>query len=217
MGITIYEIKLLESVIKNYKPESVLELGSQNLYDKPNDKPPFAKRWYIDNGLDYHCIDLNGDNGAEKLDLSKELPFTEKYDIVTDFGTSEHIVTASEFDTVAFHEGHINSVYPKDADPKNMEGFYNCWLNKFNFLKVGGLMINVNPKSGNWGGHGYYYYTKEFYRALCEVAGLKLILLDENAAMGNTTDGWNIVCILQKENEDFCTQTVFESLGIKYI
>lgn len=215
MGITLFDTKLIKTVIDSYKIKSVLELGSQNLYINGEKNPPFADGWYKENGIEHYIsIDLAGDNNSLQLHLEEELNENMQFDLVTDFGTSEHVVKAEAYETTAFHDGYINSVYPDTTKSIDIDtGFYNCWKNKFNFLKEEGIMINVNPKSGNWPGHGYAYYTKEFYRNLEAVSGLKIILIDENPAMGNTTDGWNIICIMQKINNTFPDIHVFKDLG----
>lgn len=207
MGITASDIQLIEKAIQ-VKPDikNVCELGSQNLYLDNDPKPPFASGWYEGRGIKYHCIDMAGDNGAAKIDLS--MPFPKDwpvappwFDLVTDFGTSEHVVRVPEYQSVAFHEGHINSVYPKEQPTENQirEGFYNCWVNKHDLLRYDGLMINVNPKTGNWPGHGYTYLTKVFYTKLAELMEYEIIYLEDHAAMGNTVSGWNVCCILRKK------------------
>lgn len=215
MGITAYDVDLLERTLKQ-KPliKSVMELGSQNLYVNGEQDPPFASEWYNSKGLKYSCIDLGGDNNALKADLSNPIHIVLKtatpngsklnptYDLVTDFGTSEHVVQMEKFVSVPFHNGYINSIYPDGVKSINL-GFYNCWVNKHNLLSIGGVMINVNPKTGHWPGHGYSYYTPEFYKELCKIAGYKILLLEEHAAMGNTTDGVNVVCILEKTMDIF--------------
>jgi len=221
MGVTAYDVDLLERTLK-LKPliKSVIELGSQNLYVNGEQDPPFASEWYISKGLQYSCIDLGGDNGAIKKDLSKELnlvwqpgtPFVA--DLITDFGTSEHVVQMEKFTSVPFHNGYINSIYPDGVKDIKL-GFYNCWLNKHKLLNAGGAMVNVNPKTGHWPGHGYSYYTQEFYKELCKIAGYKILLLEEHAAMGNTTDGVNVVCVLEKTSEKFPTFEQFCKLDFR--
>lgn len=227
MGITAYDVDLIERTLKQ-KPliKSVMELGSQNLYVNGEKNPPFASEWYKGKGLKYSCIDLGGDNLAYKLDLSSPLPndflnfkhedfiSSRVADLVTDFGTSEHVVQMDNYTSVAFHEGYINSIYPDGV--KDIElGFYNCWLNKHNLLSIGGAMINVNPKTGHWPGHGYSYYTQEFYKELCKITGYKILLLEEHAAMGNVTDGVNVVCILEKTSDEFPSFKEFKKLDFR--
>jgi hypothetical protein len=48
--------------------------------------------------------------------------------------------------------------------------------------------------------------------AICEYS---LIDLGEHPAVGNTTDGWNVYCVLQKTKEEFITFEQFKECGIK--
>jgi hypothetical protein len=224
MGVTAHDVDLLERTLQ-LKPliKSVTELGSQNLYVNGEQDPPFASEWYKARGLKYACIDLGGDNGAWRFDLSEDIveklksqntTIDQNADLITDFGTSEHVVQMEKFTSVPFHNGYINSIYPDGVKDVKL-GFYNCWLNKHKLLNAGGAMVNVNPKTGHWPGHGYSYYTQDFYKELCKIAGYKILLLEEHAAMGNTTDGVNVVCILEKVSEKFPTFDEFCKLDFR--
>jgi hypothetical protein len=218
MGITSSDVKLIEMAL-SIEPDisTVIELGSQNLYINGSDsvKPPFASEYYRALGLKYTCIDLAGDNGAVKVDLSDNRPmvFT-GFDLVTDFGTSEHVVADIEMKSHAFHEGHINSMYPTriPTEEEISLGYYRCWIKKHELTDLYGIMINVNPKTGNWPDHGYTYITKEFYEKLAEMMDYDIIHLEENMAMGNP-NAINIECILRKrESAPFVTFEQFKLL-----
>lgn len=223
MGITLFSKSLIEKALE-YKPDikSVIELGSQNDYTTGEENPPFANELYKSLGVNiYSSIDLAGDNYSYKVDLSNKMmiePFTdnskpEPYDLVTDFGTSEHIVAANGFTTISFHGGHINSVYPSGV--RSIEiGYYNCWLNKHNLLRVSGLMINENPLTGNWPLHGYSYLSKHFYDEFCKVSDYEIIEQGEEPATGNTIDGWNKWAILKKTGNKFPPFEEFNNLPI---
>lgn len=203
MGVTTFEIKLLNSIIDTYQPKNVLELGAQNNYSTNETlKPPFMSEWYEEKGIEYSCIDLAGDNNAIIKDLSKPLRLSKRFNLITDFGTSEHTVSSEEYETVSFHEGHIHSVYPKSVIDTEL-AYYNCWLNKHSLLKYDGIMISVNPLTGNWVGHGYSYINEDFYKKLCLFSDYKILELGTHAAMGNTKDGWNVYCVMQKKSEIF--------------
>lgn len=207
MGITNFSISLLEKVIKeprhvslqHYHPKSVIELGSQNLYTTNEANPPFADVWYKANGFtEYACIDLAGDNGAIKWDLSRPLPEFMDYDLVTDFGSSEHIVQMrGGWRKESFHDGHIHSIYPKEIESIE-RGYYNCWLNKFNLCKMGGVIISENPKQKNWPEHGYTYVDFNTYWGLSRISGLYIVEIGEHPASGNAETGMNIWCIMKK-------------------
>lgn len=175
---------------------TVIELGAQNLYDKAYPEKVYANQFYKNElNMSYTCIDLNGENMALKLDLEKPINgdyltnMQGQYDLVTDFGTSEHI--------------------------KNL---HQCWTTIHNFCKVGGMIICENPKVGNWPGHGYNYRTKRFYEQLAEAMDYQIIELTEEAAMENTENGWNICCVLKKlSDKPFVNKIKFNSFDFKYL
>ena len=188
MGITDFSLTLLNKYVK--ENDKVLELGAQNLYSCEYEGSPYADKYYKQKQCEYTCLDLNEENNALKLDLGTKLTL-EKYNVVTDFGTSEHIGIDGKH------------------DPK---AFYNCWLNKHNACEVGGLIINENPKTGNWIGHGFNYVTVDFYKQLAEANNYEILELGEHPAMNNTTDGWYIYCVLRKTQNKFITITNFKKL-----
>jgi len=206
MGYTGNTIRLVQAVIGAYSINSILDLGSQQNYDQPNLPAPYISEWYEEKygfgkgnpGRPYDSIDLNGENGSHQIDLGELLPegFAGQFssDLLVDAGTSEHVGREQAF---------------------SWEAIYNCWLNKHNLLKVDGIMINENPKTGNWPGHGFNYYTKEFYRALEAATDYHVILLDEHPAMENRVDGWNVICVMQKKSDRFPTLEEFIELGIQ--
>jgi hypothetical protein len=202
MGITSFSIELIERNKGNAK--TVIELGAQNLYNQPMLPAPYANEWYESQGIEYACIDVSKENNCIEIDLSK--PYTgtdfcrfdredetiESFDLVTDFGTSEHVGNDGVHDP---------------------EAFYNCWKIKHDLLKEGGVMINENPKTGNWPGHGFNYVTSAFYLELAQLCGYAVLEIGEHPAMGNITDGWNVYCVLRKSsNADFISFEDFKTL-----
>jgi len=204
MGITASDIELIQLACHQKKDiKTVCELGSQNLYRPGDDqvKPPFAKFFYESLGMEYTAIDMACDNGAMPWDLSQSIrKFTGiTFDLITDFGTSEHVVANMPMVKHTFHDGHINSVYPtSQPTPEQIKcGYYECWRNKHNLLALNGIMISVNPKTGNWPEHGYTYINTDFYKMLAGLMGYEVYWLNENEAMGNP-NAVNIECVLRK-------------------
>lgn len=172
MGITSIDVGNLKVLVEKYKPKSVLELGSQYLYDSAKHcqaavegKPVYGKSWFESHGIKHTSVDIN-DEADINLDITDN-DHNDVYDWVTDYGTIEH--TNSAFDS-----------------------FRNC----HNWVKIGGLMIHENPKAGNWPDHGNWFFTQEFYRNLAAKCKYEIIDLKEIAAMGNTKSGWNVYCVL---------------------
>ena len=187
MGVTSTSIQLIERALKIVTVKNVMELGAQNLYDKAYPLPlPYASELYLGKGIEYSCIDLNGENGAMKMDLEKKYLPDKQFDLVTDFGTGEHVRNA-----------------------------YNVMKIIHDLAKPGGILIRQNPKTGNWNEHGFWYITQEFYRQLARAQGYQIIELGEDAAMGNTTDGWNVYCICKKVNGNpFITKKLFKTIPV---
>lgn len=204
MGYTDFTINRIAEILQQYPVRNILDLGAQNNYSLPlaePDKAPYMRAWYEQRGLWYLAIDLNGEDGALQIDLSKpwtESPLAEKvplrrFDLVVDAGTSEHVGR--------------NGAFGWDA-------IYNCWLNKHNLLGGRAIMYNENPKTGNWPKHGFQYYSKKFYHQLAEHSDYKILHLTEHAAMNNTVNGWNVVAILEKRSEHFPSIEEFQKMAI---
>lgn len=196
MGYTDFSVKTISNVISVMRPQSVLDYGAQNMYNQPVIPAPYAKDWYENQGIKYTAIDISGENGALPIDLS--FPIKEdlgQFDLVVDCGTTEHCGINGKHDISAF---------------------YNAVKNKHDLLKQGGVMINENPKTGNWPGHGFNYFSQEFYKKLAELNSYEILELGEVAAMGNVTDGWNVYCVFQKVNNDpFISLDQFKTLDIR--
>jgi len=193
MGITDFSVQMLTKVLNEYHPKTVCELGDQNLYTNDRNYGQYANLFYEQMGIEeYVCIDLNGGNGALQWDMGKRQQATQQFDLVTDFGFSEHVGTEGKFD---------------------WEAIYNCWLNKHNLLKVGGIMVNENPAHNHWPGHGFNYYTEDFYKGI-PITSYVILALGSNFAMGNTTDGGNIHSILLKVGDNFLSFDEFKELSL---
>jgi hypothetical protein len=198
MGYTDFTVRLLEKVIKEYEPTSVLDLGAQNLYNQPVLPAPYASTWYEAKRIIYVSVDLNGENNSIQMDLGKPLSGElatswVDFEMVVDSGTSEHIGTNGAFD---------------------WEAIYNCWKTKHDLLKIGGLMVNENPKTQNWPAHSFQYYTEAFYKELAALTDYQILELGEHPACGNFVDGWNVYCVLRKHSERFPTLDEFKLLSL---
>jgi hypothetical protein len=188
MGITQHSYDLLLRYRATQPGLKMLELGDQNLYFSPY-YGEYAKKHFIEAGIEHISVDIQAfEGGSVKMDLSK--PFNKPewvnyFDVVTDFGTSEHV------------SGSL----------------YHCFKNIHECSKFGGLMIHENPKTGNWPGHGAHYFTREFYYGLRDSMGYELLESGQHPAMGNETDGWNIWAVLRKtEDKEFISEKEFNKL-----
>ena len=171
MGYTGFTVSKIEPLLVGLN-NTVIDLGAQNDYRGAVLPAPYISEWYRRMGYDYRCIDLNGENGAYKINLGVFDLWENKYELlnhtpvslIVDAGTSEHVGKDGRFDW-----GSI----------------YNCWLWKHNLLMRGGIMYNENPKTGNWPGHGFNYYSIEFYRELERFSDYEIVDIGEHPAQHN--------------------------------
>lgn len=183
MGITEKSLKRLQPYLQ--KGKNMWQLGCQNIYTEHNNGG-LAHDYFEGLGLSVLTIDITGCQGAKIADLREPLIYDPLFDIVTDFGTTEHC------------DGN----------------YYQVCKNIHDGCKVGGVIIRENPKTCNWIGHGCNYLDLEFYQLLAEAQGYEIIELVEEAAMGNITDGWNISVVLKKlEDKPFISEKQFKAIG----
>lgn len=140
----------LQGAFKDFK--RVIELGSQDLHADPSVVTREFRRITKNPDLgaiktprdlykalgfaEYKCIDTDGRHDALVLDLNSDIRakgFTEQFDLVTNFGTTEH----------CFDQGN---------------GFRNI----HNLCAKNGLMIHALPFQG-YVNHGFYNYHPNFY------------------------------------------------------
>jgi hypothetical protein len=129
----------------------MLELGNQE-FCPPLDRhlgTRSAKAYFASLGVHHTSIDITAGDGALPLDLSRaidEASLLGAFDVVTNFGTSEHV-----------------------------EPQYDCWRNIHRFTRAGGVMIHEVPEVGHWPGHCRIYYTPAFFRALAAANTYQLL------------------------------------------
>lgn len=162
------------------------ELGAQNMYDDTY-YGAVAKDVFSRMGVEHRSFDITPHQGAAFMDLREPLPddLMWAFDVVTDFGTTEH----------------VNGDY------------YQAVKNIHDMTAPEGLIIRENPKTGHWPGHGHNYVDMDFYRVLSELCGYRLIELVEEFAMGNHVDGGNVCAVMRKRgSKDFISRKQFESV-----
>lgn len=117
-------------LLPNVNGKDILEFGN-----KKNDSGLYRDVYLASGAKSYHCVDLNGEDGAIPIDLRSETSYEQiceatgidKFDIVTNFGTSEHIPV--------------------------QRTFYKC-VHKL--TKVGGHMIHWTPVQERFIEHGIH-------------------------------------------------------------
>lgn len=191
MGITNLSLKRLHDYDCLQSGVHMLELGCQNIYadgyaNMTTSLKEFPKRF----GVIMETWDILGCQNSKVVDLRE--PIEEKYhgkfDVVTDFGTTEHV------------DGN----------------YYQARKNIHDACKVGGLMIHETPLTGHWHGHGHNYLTYEFYAQLSLIMDYTIMELCIEYAMGNTTDAGLVCCVLKKRQDNkFMPKKTFEKLDVR--
>ena len=175
-----YEERNLKLLRIPYEGLEWCELGNQNYYKKS------AKKIYKAKGVNHTSIDLNGKNGALEFDLDYPLPieFENKFDVVTNYGTIEHV-----------------------------NNQYSVFKNVHIICKLGGIIIHLVPLINNWKDHCRYYYTEQFFKDLsyqCNYRIIDVSILKEE----EFKDPYNlVVCVLIKKFDNFISEDVFNQIN----
>lgn len=143
MGINSHNMDLLnEHVIPRLPKEfSVYELGNQMVRADPD--YPAAQYYYKRGAAHYDCIDING---GESINANLNYPIKlEPRDLVTDFGTSEHVFNIAQ-----------------------------CWENIHNMVKPGGLVVVEKIYQGGTD-HGFFNLQPTFFESFAAYNNYRII------------------------------------------
>jgi SAM-dependent methyltransferase len=175
-----FERESLERCGLDYAGLKWCELGNQRIGRKP------AKEVYLSYGVEAHvAIDLNGKDGAMPLNLDDPVPFVfvDQFDVITNYGTSEHV-----------------------------NDQYHLFKNAHDMCRVDGIIINIVPREGHWPGHCRYYYTELFVQSLAEACGYEIAhsaILDQDYY----TSPKNLLAFTyRKKRADFIPQERFREV-----
>jgi len=172
------------------KEIKICELGNQYMKWHPY---RVAKKFFLNNGAKEHIsIDVNGKDGALVLDLSKPLKWHNYFDLVTNYGTAEHV----------------------------KKGIYECYKNIHDICKVNGLMINVGPIAGSCPWHSPYHYEGFFFGSLGDLCGYEILMNEIRVVKGkrgqDPKHSTMVISVFKKvKDSKFITKDEF--LGIKGI
>ena len=199
MGLTFRSLELVEKTLTHLnlvdKKVKMGELGSQTWrkktflgiprFEQYNVERIGAKKYFESIGFEHVSFDISGQHDCLYTDLSKIQDNWQGYfDIVTNFGTTEHV--------------------------KN--GQYEVFANVHNFVKTSGAMIHVVPaflsRRKPYRGHPYFrcvHYVPDFFTKLAKLNGYD-IFSDE-------THNGQIYSVLIKVNDKpFCSKKDFWSI-----
>jgi len=194
MAISNNALVSLENIIQSfggYQNVRILELGDQKIRPLQN---LYSKIYFNNKGIKKHVsFDLNGRGGSIKEDLSKIIPIFcyGLFDIITNFGTLEHI---------------------KEQ--------YTVFLNIHNFCKVGGVMVHSLPLYGYWGRHGIYNYKLEFLLKIANACNYEVLFCDARAKKnikGRKYIFLIVAALKKREGNQFIDREKFNLITKDYI
>ena len=161
---------------------AVAELGNIRVYPDVFGHTFPSKEMWQRFGASHVSFDLNGREGALKLDLGHPLPpkYTDAHDLVTNFGCAEHVETSQ----------------------------YWCWRNVHNLCKPGGLMVHSVPEEGSWDIHCKIRFTQQWLAQFGDACGYECLLADrwENPRFHQ------VRAIFRKTEKGFPSQEVFDAI-----
>jgi len=159
MGIGKIQFRFIEKCMNECEipPHTMLELGNQKLKDGLDKRLGFktSKDYYKSVGFKHVSFDLNGEDNAIPVDLSKMITNIKYYgyfDVVTNSGTSEHV------------------------EPLKKQ--YECFKNIHLCMKVGGIAIHIIPEYKTYPKHSNIYYRRIFWDMLAKSNGYKILFLE---------------------------------------
>jgi hypothetical protein len=140
MGIRNFDLDILKDIMSknnlSFNGLKMLQLGDQ-VY---RDKKIRAKEYFESLGSSVVSIDINGQGGSLPIDLSvaiDEPNYKDNFDIITNFGTSEHV-----------------------------SDHFMCFENMYSFCKKNGIIYNLVPRKGFWNNKSHkdaHKYDTEFF------------------------------------------------------
>ena len=136
----------------------ILEFGNQIVRDGEGYFENTGKEYWTNQLMDHTSVDVNGQHGALKKDLTKISDFQgmfQQFDVVYNAGTSEHV--------------------------EPFEDQYTCFKIADMCCKIGGIMIHAVPEirnrdiRGTWVDHCRYYYSEKFFETLIKESNYEYI------------------------------------------
>jgi len=159
----IYSLNMKPLEIKNYITNNYTRLSSKFLYDSLKVKS-------------YTCIDIDGIHDSLKFDfnynIKEKYGFDQQFDIVTNFGTTEHI---------------FNQL--------------SCFENIHNMCKLNGYIIHSLPIVG-FSNHCFFNYHSTFFEHLARVNKYQLLYVSYNDGDYHDKNDSKSITIVYKKMTD---------------
>jgi len=134
----------LKEIGQSYGGLKMCELGNQRMKDHSS---KVAKTFFQEKGVEHLSIDINCQDRSIPLDLTKDIPIRNYFDMVTNYGTAEHVIDQRMF-----------------------------FQNIHNMVRVGGVMVHLLPTKRGYEGHCEFYYTTEFIEKLSKANHYRIVV-----------------------------------------
>lgn len=180
MGYIFSSIEAIVKILDTGKLKSVCDLGAQNNYTVPYLPAPYMSEWYKKREVEYMSVDLSGENDSKTWNLAEPIKTNKRFDLVTNCGTLEHV---------------------KDL--------YQGFANMHKLCKVGGYLLNENPRTKNWPDHCYHYFDEKFFLDLAIQANYEIIEIKNTVSAHNYETGNNVFALFRKTRDEFVERENF--------
>jgi SAM-dependent methyltransferase len=191
--ITPESLIYLQTYLKLGPGVKMCELGDQQMHNfiyYPHGT--YSRGLFEAWGVNYTSIDLNGLNQSLALDLTEEIKDPKligQFDVVTNFGCSEHV-----------------------------SDLYMCMKNVHLLCKENGVMIHVVPFRHNWPKHGYHYITPDFFKELSKITDYAVYDISVRGCCFNNEKSDLVHAALVKVyNNEFPDRSTFDLSAGKFI
>ena len=153
------------------------------------------------NGYNHTSFDLNGNNGALRINLAKlNEKYNNSFDIITNHGTSEHV-----------------------------DDQYTLFKNLHNWGKGGCVYVHCVPLEGEehksylnyeFPPHGEYEYSSKFWDELCLANNYEMIIstgnMVSNQAINYPKNFYSASCYKKKTDDPFISKDTFMNIFDRY-
>ena len=155
----------------------VCEFGNQHVWEHAMRRLeipyPIARDWMEEEAVyEYVSLDMNGEDGALKVDLTKPLgdpALLSRFDLVTNIGTTEHC-------------------------GKENKKQWQAFCTSVNICKPGGLILHQLPPAGQWLDHCDVWYKDGLGQILAERLDCELIV-EERVNLPTLNPNVDYLCI----------------------
>jgi len=165
---------------ENYYGKDMLELGCQQIRDSVKKRlksKSTARSYFRSIGIKDISIDIKGCLFSRAVDLREPMnkKYYNKFDIITNVGTTEHIVP--------------------------LESQYQAFKNIHMCAKKGATIVHILPGIGSYYGHCQTYYDYNFFKKLAKSNNYEVALIEP--VKDRKTFLWIGVCFIKMEDNEF--------------